>query len=159
MLYDKKSKRNWIASKHQLVISDWGSPLVVIDLNYLLNTNYPIKKVDKILNSLRNSKYICRLVLLKGYFHLRTDEVSSIVQNISTHRGTYRMNRFRIKVAPAEFNHLMDHILPGLQDISMTFLPMGKLKNNARKIFFACLQKLHEYDLHLNNEKFTYLQT
>ncbi|UYV73839.1 hypothetical protein LAZ67_11001072 [Cordylochernes scorpioides] len=43
--------------------------------------------------SLKDSKYFCRLDLYKAYLHLKTDEESSIIQTISRHRGTYRMNR------------------------------------------------------------------
>ncbi|UYV78487.1 K02A2.6-like [Cordylochernes scorpioides] len=89
--------------------SDWGSPLVVIPkgdgtvrlcVDYkvgvndqLVNASYPIKIIEDVLNSLKDSKYFCRLDLYKAYLHLRTDEESSIIQTISTHRGTYRMNR------------------------------------------------------------------
>ncbi|GBN50919.1 Uncharacterized protein K02A2.6 [Araneus ventricosus] len=98
------------------ITSDWGSPLVIIPkgdgtvrlcVDYkagvndlLMNVNYPIKKIDEVLNSLRHSKYFCKLDLLKAYLHLQTDEESSIIQTISTHRGTYNMNRlsFGIKI-------------------------------------------------------------
>ncbi|GBN85876.1 Uncharacterized protein K02A2.6 [Araneus ventricosus] len=89
--------------------SDWGSPLVVIPkgdgtvrlcVDYkagvndlLMNVNYPIKQIDEVLNSLRDSKYFFKLDLFKAYLHLQTDEESSIIQTISTHRGTYKMNR------------------------------------------------------------------
>jgi len=112
--------------------SDWGSPLVVIPktdggvrlcVDYkigvnerLIDSHYPIRRIDDILNSLRNSRYFCRLDLFKAYLHIRVDEASSEIQTISTHRGIYRMNRlsFGIKTAPAEFNRIIDQIL---QDI------------------------------------------
>ncbi|GBM87412.1 Uncharacterized protein K02A2.6 [Araneus ventricosus] len=84
------------------IASDWGSPLVVIPkadgtvrlcVDYkagvndlLMNVNYPIKKIDEVLN--RDSKYFCKLDLFKAFLHLQTDEESSIIQTISTHRGT-----------------------------------------------------------------------
>ncbi|GBM66735.1 Uncharacterized protein K02A2.6 [Araneus ventricosus] len=84
------------------ITSDWRSPLVVIPkgdgavrlcVDYkagvndiLMNVNYPIKKIDEVLNSLRDSKYFCKLDLFKAYLHLQTDEESSIIQTISTHR-------------------------------------------------------------------------
>ncbi|GBN15280.1 Retrovirus-related Pol polyprotein from transposon 17.6 [Araneus ventricosus] len=73
-----------------------------------MNVNYAIKKIDEVLNSLRNSKYFCKLDLFKTYLHLQSDEESSIIQTISTHRGTYKMNRlsFGIKTAPSEFNRI-----------------------------------------------------
>lgn len=79
----------------------------------LIDAHYPIRKIDHIFNSLSDSKYFCRLDLFKAYLHVQVDEQSSIIQTISTHRGTYRMNRlaFGIKTAPAEFNRIMDQIL------------------------------------------------
>jgi len=107
--------------------SDWGSPLVVIPktdggvrlcVDYktgerLTNAHYPIRKIDDILNSLRNSCYFCRLDIFKAYLHIPVDEQSSIIQTISTHRGIYRINRlsFGIKMAPSEFNQIIDQIL------------------------------------------------
>ncbi|XP_055903972.1 uncharacterized protein K02A2.6-like [Eupeodes corollae] len=115
--------------------SDWGSPLVIIPkpdgkvrlcVDYKVGVNpqletahYPIKRIDELLNQLRNSKYFCRLDLYKAYLHVLVDEESKQVQTISTHRGTYRMNRlsFGIKTAPSEFNRILDQILQGLEEI------------------------------------------
>nr|XP_023024869.1 uncharacterized protein K02A2.6-like [Leptinotarsa decemlineata] len=110
----------------KISISDWGSPLVVIPkadggvrlaVDYkvgvnerLMNSHYPIRKIEDILNSLRNSRFFCRLDLYKAYLHIKVDEKSSEIQTISTHRGTYRMNRlsFEMKTTPSEFNRIMD---------------------------------------------------
>ncbi|XP_055910620.1 uncharacterized protein K02A2.6-like [Eupeodes corollae] len=115
--------------------SDWGSPLVIIPkpdgkvrlcVDYKVGVNpqletahYPIKRIDELLNQLRYSKYFCRLDLYKAYLHVLVDEESKQVQTISTHRGTYRMNRlsFGIKTAPSEFNKILDQILQGLEEI------------------------------------------
>ena len=66
--------------------SDWGSPLVVIPktdggvrlcVDYkigvnerLIDSHYPIRKIDDIFNKLRNSRYFCRLDLFKAYLHI-----------------------------------------------------------------------------------------
>jgi hypothetical protein len=111
---------------------DWGLPLVVIPkpdgnvrlcVDYkigvnerLVNANYPIRRTDDILNSLRNSKYFCRLDLYNAYLHVLVVEESSQIQAVTTHRGTYRLNRLSlgIKTAPSEFNRIIDQILQGL---------------------------------------------
>ncbi|UYV77120.1 K02A2.6-like [Cordylochernes scorpioides] len=160
--------------------SDWGSPLVVIPkgdgtvrlcVDYkvgvndqLVNASYPIKRIEDVLNSLKDSKYFCRLDLYKAYLHLRTDEESSIIQTISTHRGTYRMNRlsFGIKTAPAKFNRVIDQILQGLNKTISYFddiLVHGKSKQECKENLFACLERLRAYDLHLNKNKCIYFQT
>ncbi|GBM16043.1 Uncharacterized protein K02A2.6 [Araneus ventricosus] len=149
------------------ITSGWGSPLVVIPkgngtvglcVDYkagvndqLMNVNYPIKKTDEILNSLRDSKYFCKLDLFKVYLHLQTDEESSIIQTISTHQGTYKMNRssFGIKTALAEFNRIIDQILNDLPKTIIYFGDIavhGKTKDQCSKNLFACLEKLREYD-------------
>ncbi|UYV76293.1 hypothetical protein LAZ67_13003282, partial [Cordylochernes scorpioides] len=160
--------------------SDWGSQLVVIPkgdgtarlcVDYkvgvndqLVNASYPIKRIEDVLNSLKDSKYFCRLDLYKAYLHLRTDEESSIIQTISTHRGTYRMNRlsFGIKTAPAEFNRVIDQILQGLNNTISYFdniLVHGKSKQECKENLFACLERLRACDLHLNKNKCIYFQT
>ncbi|UYV80717.1 K02A2.6-like [Cordylochernes scorpioides] len=160
--------------------SDWGSPLVVIPkgdgtvrlcVDYkvgvndqLVNASYPIKRIEDVLNSLKDSKYFCGLDLYKAYLHLRTDEESSIIQTISTHRGTYRMNRlsFGIKTAPAEFNRVIDQILQGLNKTISYFddiLVHGKSKQECKENLFACLERLRACDLHLNKNKCIYFQT
>ncbi|GIY37931.1 reverse transcriptase [Caerostris extrusa] len=37
----------------------------------LVNVNYPIRRIDDILNNLSNSIYFCYLHLYKGYLHLQ----------------------------------------------------------------------------------------
>ncbi|XP_017478638.1 PREDICTED: uncharacterized protein K02A2.6-like [Rhagoletis zephyria] len=160
--------------------SDWGSPLVVIPkadggvrlcVDYkvgvnqrLINAHYPIRKIDEILNSLRNSKYFCRLDLYKAYLHIPVDKQSSIIQTISTHRGTYRMNRlsFGIKTAPAEFNRIVDQILRDVpktesyfDDIVIHDESIQECKNNLKK----CLKGLDNFDLHLNHAKCIFFST
>lgn len=162
------------------ISSDWGSPLVVIPkgdgsvrlcVDYkvgvndqLINVNYPIKKIDEVLNSLRDSKYFCKLDLYKAYLHLQTDEESSIIQTMSTHRGTYRMNRlsFGIKTAPAEFNRIIDQILKGLSNTIAYFddiVVHGKTKEECLRNLLACLERLRKYDLHVNSQKCSFFQT
>lgn len=43
----------------------------------LVNANYQIRRIDEILNTLRNSRYFYRLDLYKAYLHVKVDEESS----------------------------------------------------------------------------------
>ena len=63
-----------------------------------MNVNYPIKKIDEVLNSLKDSTYFCKLHLCKAYFHLQTDEESSIIQSISMHKGTCISIKFDYRI-------------------------------------------------------------
>jgi len=81
--------------------SDWGSSFMVITkadnsvclcVDYKVGVNerfmdshYPIQKINEVLNSLRNSRYFCKLDLFKVYLHISVDKHSSKIQ-ISTHR-------------------------------------------------------------------------
>lgn len=160
--------------------SDWGSPLVVIPkadntvrlcVDYkvgvnqkLVNSNYPIRRIEEVLNTLRDSKYFCKLDLYKAYLHLKVDPESANIQTISTHRGTYRMNRlsFGIKTAPSEFNRVIDQVIDGLpktiayfDDIMVHGHTRMECENNLR----ACLDRLQKFDLHLNPDKCEFFKT
>ncbi|XP_059227060.1 uncharacterized protein K02A2.6-like isoform X2 [Stomoxys calcitrans] len=156
--------------------SNWGSPLVVIPkpdgnvrlcVDYKLCVNpqlepahYPIKRIDEIFNTLKNSKYFCKLDLYKAYLHVAVDDESKIIQTISTHRGTYRMNRlsFGIKTAPSEFNRIIDQILRGLEGTTSYFddiIVHGPTKSLCEQRLIECLERLQTYNLHVNKDKFT----
>ncbi|KAI5739534.1 hypothetical protein M8J77_020390 [Diaphorina citri] len=157
--------------------SDWGSPLVCIPkadggvrlcVDYkcgvnekLVQANHPIRRIDDaddVLHSLRNSKYLCKLDLYKAYLHLKVDETSEQIQTISTHRGTYIMHRlsFGIKTAPSEFNRILCQILKGLVKVEAYFddiIIHGKTIEECTNNLISCLQRLTEYDLHVNKKK------
>jgi len=160
--------------------SDWGSPLVVIPkpdgkvrlcVDYkisvnkkLISANYPIRKIDKILNTLKGSRYFCRLDLYKAYLHVRVTPTSSIIQTITTHRGTFKMNRlsFGIKTAPSEFNRIIDQILSGLSKTMSYFddiIIHGSSQEECKRNLIRCLKRLQENDLHLNINKCLFFQT
>ncbi|XP_055916502.1 uncharacterized protein K02A2.6-like [Eupeodes corollae] len=160
--------------------SDWGSPLVIIPkpdgkvrlcVDYKVGVNpqletahYPIKRIDELLNQLRNSKYFCRLDLYKAYLHVLVDEESKQVQTISTHRGTYRMNRlsFGIKTAPSEFNRILDQILQGLEGTLSYFddiIIHGATVTECKERLINCFEKLQKYDLHVNKNKCEFFKT
>ena len=160
--------------------SDWGSPLVIIPkpdggirlcVDYkpgvnpqLVSSNYPIRRIDDILNNLKGSKYFCRLDLYKAYLHLRVNPESSEIQTMSTHKGTYRVNRlsFGIKTAPSEFNRIIEQILSGL-DKTMSYFDdiiiHGSTEAECKRNLILCLKRLQQHDLHLNRSKCSFFQT
>ena len=154
--------------------SDWGSPLVVIPkpdgtvrlcVDYkiavnpqLTSAHYPIRRIDDILNNLKDSAYFCRLDLFKAYLHVKVDEESRAIQTISTHRGTYQMNRlsFGIKTAPSEFNRILEQILQGLEGTLSYFddiIIHGSSLEDCKKRLINCLERLKTYNIHINREK------
>ncbi|KAL1447864.1 hypothetical protein WDU94_005577 [Cyamophila willieti] len=155
--------------------SDWGSPLVCIPkpdgknvrlcVDYkcgvnerLVQANHPIRRIDDVIHSLRGSRYYCKLDLYKAYLHLKVDTESAQIQTISTHRGTYLMNRlsFGIKTAPSEFNRILSQILNGLEKVEAYFDDIvihGKTIEECTANLLACLQRLSDNDLHVNKSK------
>lgn len=157
---------------------DWGSPLVVIPkengdvrlcVDYkvgvnekLVNSNYPIRTIPEVLNNLRNSKYFCKLDIFNAFLHIPVDSKSSQIQAITTHKGTYAVNRisFGIKVGPAEFNKVLDKILQGLPKTEAYFddlIVHGSTKEECLTNLEVCLNRLQKFNLHLNKDKCKFL--
>ncbi|CAL1678248.1 unnamed protein product [Lasius platythorax] len=68
------------------------------------------------------------------------------------------MNRlsFGIKIAPAEFNRILEQILQGLNKTEKFFddlIIYGTTKEECLRNLQACLARLQAYDLHLNRGK------
>lgn len=154
--------------------SDWGSPLVIIPkpngelrlcVDYkigvnerLVDAHYPIRKIDEIINSLNGSRYFCKLDLYKAYLHIPVDDQTAEIQTITTHRGTYKVNRlsFGIKTAPAEFNRIIDQILKDIPKTEYYFddiIVHGETREECRTNLIKCLERLQKFDLHVNRKK------
>jgi len=121
----------------------------------LVTSKHPFRNIPDILNSLRHSKYFCKLDICKAYLHVSIDSTSSQIQAITTHCGTYRMNRlsFGIKVAPAEFNRILKQILQGLKKTESYFddvIVHGATQKECLQNLHACLARLQAYDMHIN---------
>ncbi|XP_054289212.1 uncharacterized protein K02A2.6-like [Macrosteles quadrilineatus] len=152
---------------------DWGSPLVVVpkpdgtlrlcaDFKVTVNpqlydSHYPIPRIDETLHKLRNAKFFCTLDLFKAYLHIGVDEESACVQTISTHKGTYKVNRlsFGIKTAPSIFQKVMEQVLQDLPGFSSYFddiIVYGSTLDecfNNRQCFNRCSSQISQ------NEKAT----
>lgn len=158
----------------QISHSDWGAPLVIVVkpngslrlcVDYKIGVNpqiedahYPIPKIDEILNELRDSKYFCVLDLYKAYLHIPVDEETAKIQTISTHKGTYRVNRLSmgIKSAPSEFHRILNQILREVEGTVMYFddiIIFAKEYGECKKRLISCLERLEKFNLHVNREK------
>ena len=138
-----------------------GGVRLCIDYKRTLNdqlvaSNFPMKKIYEITDSLRDSRYFCKLDLYKAYIHFLVDDASSKLQTISTHRGTYRMKRlsYGIKTAPAEFNRAMHRIMQGLSGVEMYFddlLVHGKSYEECYNNLRLCLMRLSENEIDVSS--------
>lgn len=129
----------------------------------LVAANHPIHRIDEVLHSLRGSRYFCKLDLHKAYLHLRVDKEGSKIQTISTHKGTFRMNRlsFGIKTAPSEFNQILTQLLRGLTKVEAYFddiICHGETLGECQKNLIVCLDCLRRNDLHLNKSKCSFFK-
>lgn len=160
--------------------SDWGSPIVPVGkpdgsvrlcFDYkvavnkqLIDAHYPIPRIEELINRLRISKYFCKLDLFKAYLHIEVDEKSSEIQTISTHLGTFRMNRlsFGIKTAPSEFHRILDQVIGNLKGVDSYFddiIVHGSTLQECEENLINCLQRLEENNLHINKNKCHFFAT
>ncbi len=159
--------------------SDWGSPLVAIPkanggirlcVDYktgvnerLVSANNPIPKIDEILHQCRSARVFCKLDLYKAYLHLPVSPESAKIQTITTHRGTYTMNRlsFGIKTAPSIFNRVMSQIfreVPGTLFYFDDIIIYGSSQRKCEENLRLCLDVLKRNNLHLNREKCSFFK-
>ena len=160
--------------------SDWGLPLVPVPkpngkirlcVDYKVTVNpllteahYPIPRVKHIISQLRGARVYCKLDLYKAYLHIEMDEESRKIQTISTHKGTYLVNRLSmgIKTAPSEFHRIMDNVLSGLKGVLSYFddiIVFGESLRQCQENLIACLTRLQQNDLHINREKCRFFET
>jgi transposase InsO family protein len=174
---DSLENQGIISKVHE---SDWASPLVVIPkadgsvrlcVDYKVGVNpqlqdahYPIPRIDDLLTALNDSAYYCSLDLVKAYLHIPVDNESAKIQTIITHKGSYSFNRlsFGIKTAPNDFHLVMDKVLAGLKGVTTYFdniIVHATTREECYSNLTACLDRLLEFDLHLNIEKCEFFKT
>lgn len=113
---------------------------------------------------MKDATVYCKLDLFKAYLHVEVDDKSKDIQVISTHKGTYRMNRLSldIKTAPGQFNQIFARVLSGLEGVLWYFddiVIFGKNYEECLHNLLACLQRLQNNNLHLNMEKCLFFKT
>lgn len=75
------------------------------------------------------------------------DDASKIIQTLSTHKGTFTMNRlsFWIKSAPSQFYKILDSILHGLNGVVTYFddiVVHGATITECQQSLFEALRRL-----------------
>lgn len=101
--------------------------------------------------------------MYKEHHQLKVDAESSMIQVISTHRGTFRMHRlsFEIKTASSEFNRVLSQILKELPKTKAYFddiIVHGSTMDECIQNFQLCHQRLLQYDFHLNQNKCSFFK-
>lgn len=154
--------------------SEWGTPVVPIvkpngsirlcaDYKVTLNKvikdeQYPIPIIEDILSEMKGAKFFCTLDLTQAYLNMVMDEESVIMQTLSTHKGTFKVNRlmFGVKVAPSLWQKFMDQLLQGLDGVKCFFddiIIQGSSEDELLRRLEQVLQRLKENNLRVNREK------
>ncbi|XP_028177592.1 uncharacterized protein K02A2.6-like [Ostrinia furnacalis] len=154
--------------------SEWGTPIVPIvkpngsirlcaDYKITLNKviqdeKYPIPIIEDIFSEMNGGKIFCTLDITQAYLNMEMDEESALLQTLSTHKGTYKVNRlmFGVKVAPSLWQRFMDQLLQGLRGVKCFFddiIIQGSSESQLCQRLKEVLLKLKESNLRVNKEK------
>ncbi|CAM5075717.1 unnamed protein product [Eretmochelys imbricata] len=119
--------------------SAWASPVVLVSKpdgeilhlaysspckNVTLQDNYPMPRIDELLEKLGRAQFISTLDLTKGYWQVPLDDSAKERSAFTTHVGLYEFNvlPFALRNVPATFQRLVDGLLAGLGDYAVTYL-------------------------------------
>lgn len=159
--------------------SEWGTPVVPIvkpngsirlcadykvTLNkYIKEEQYPIPIIEDILAEMNGGEVFCTLDISQAYLHMLMDEQSAMMQTLSTHKGTYRVNRlmFGVKVAPNLWQKFMDKLLQDITGVKCFFddvIIQGSSEEQLITRLKLVLQKFKESNLKLNKDKCHFMQ-
>jgi hypothetical protein len=154
--------------------SEWGTPVVPVvktngsirlcaDYKVTLNKvikdeQYPIPIVEDIFSEMNGGKLFCTLDITQAYLNMQMDESSSMMQTLSTHKGTFKLNRlmFGVKIAPNLWQKFMDRILQDLKGVKCFFddiIIQGSTENELLERLREVLKKLKDNNLKLNKDK------
>jgi hypothetical protein len=154
--------------------SEWGSPVVPIEKtdgslrlcigynvtinDHLEENRYPMKRMDELFNAVHGSRCFTKIDVRGAYSHVEVDDETAKLQTIVTHRGAYKYKRLAqgTKVAPGEFQRIMDQALAGLKNVIVYFddiVVHGATVEECRDNVKACMEKLRSLNLHLKRKK------
>lgn len=154
--------------------SEWGTPVVPIvkpngsirlcaDYKITLNKvisdeKYPIPIIEDIFSEMNGGILFCTLDISQAYLNMEMDEESALLQALSTHKGTYKVNRlmFGVKVAPSLWQKFMDNLLVGLEGVKCFFDDIIIQGSSERELMIRLqkvLHKLKDSNLRVNKEK------
>ncbi|XP_045537307.1 uncharacterized protein K02A2.6-like [Papilio machaon] len=160
--------------------SEWGTPVVPVvkpngsirlcadykvTLNkVILDEQYPIPMIEDIFAEMNGGKLFCTLDITQAYLNMVMDDESAMLQTLSTHKGTYKVNRlmFGVKVAPSLWQGFMDRLLQGLEGVKCFFddiIIQGDSKEKLLQRLKLVLDKLKESNLRVNKDKCQFFKT
>nr|AAW24986.1 SJCHGC07799 protein [Schistosoma japonicum] len=83
--------------------------------------HYPLPAPDVLLTILDGSSCFSKLDMADAYLQIEVEQACSELLTSNTNRGLFQYTRlpFEIKTAPANFQQLLDTILPGITEDSV----------------------------------------
>ncbi|KAL0881999.1 hypothetical protein ABMA27_001748 [Loxostege sticticalis] len=154
--------------------SEWGTPIVPVvkpngsirlcaDYKVTLNKviedeQYPIPIIEDIFSEMNGGELFCTLDISQAYLHMVMDEESALLQTLSTHKGTFKVNRFMfgVKVAPNLWQKFMDRTLQGIDGVKCFFddiIIQGSCEKELLQHLKEVLDRLKENNLRVNKDK------
>ncbi|CAM5147825.1 unnamed protein product [Natator depressus] len=141
--------------------SAWASPVVLVPkpdgeirfcvdchkLNAVTHPdNYPMPCTDELLEKLGRAQFISTLDLTKGYWQIPLDESTKERSAFTTHLRLYEFNvlPFGLRNAPATFQRLVDGLLAGLGEYTVTYLDDVAIFSDSWAEHLEHLQKVFE---------------
>ena len=123
--------------KHKLAVpskSPWASPCLLVPkangkvrlctdfrkLNSVtVKDSYPLPRIDDILDSVGNSKFLTQIDMLKGYYQIALTEKAKEMSAFITPFGLFQYERlpFGMCNAPATFQRMVNHLVQGLDGV------------------------------------------
>lgn len=137
----------------------------------LVGDNFPLPRIDEILDQLGRAKYFSCLDLVSGFHQIELNKFSCDITSFTTDQGIFRFKRlpYGLKIAPNSFQRMMSLAFSGLSP-SKAFLYMDDLVvigcseqqmiNNLTEVFQICRKfnlKLHPDKCQFFRHEVTYL--
>ena len=120
--------------------SEWAAPIVPVvkrdksiricgDFKLTVNQvshleSYPLPHVEDLFAALTGGTVFTKLDLSQAYLQVEVDDICKKYLTVNTHKGLFQFNRlpFRVSLAPAIFQRLMDSLLQGLERYLFTLM-------------------------------------
>jgi len=125
--------------------------------------NYPLPRIDEILDSLKDAKWFTTLDLASGYWQIKVKEEHREKTAFITKFGTYefKVMPFGLCNTPATFQRTMDKVLKGIKDLFvMVYLDdviiYSKTFSEHLKHIEEVLNRIRQANLRLKAEKCTF---